>query len=87
MDVGDVKATIESVVDTPLEIRIEGADCSFTAVVISQEFEGVMPVKRQQKILSAFADKLKTGELHALTVKAHTPKEWQKIHSASLFTL
>lgn len=69
------------------EIMVEGADCDFTAVVLSEGFAGVMPVKRQQQVLAQFGDVLATGELHALSVKAHTPAEWQAKQAQSLTQL
>lgn len=58
-------------------VDVEGADCNFTVAVISAAFAGLLPVKRQQLVLDAFTDVLKTGELHALTVKTLTPQEWE----------
>jgi acid stress-induced BolA-like protein IbaG/YrbA len=45
--------------------------------VVSQVFDGLRPVQRQQRILAAFSESLATGELHALTVEAFTTTEWQ----------
>lgn len=59
------------------EVRAEGADCSFTVVVITEDFAMLGPVKRQQNILALFSQLLTTGALHALTVKAYTPLEWE----------
>ena len=47
------------------DIEVEGADCSFSVVVLSQEFE-----------------KMGSGALHALSVKAHTPGEWAKLQQS-----
>ncbi|WP_317933271.1 BolA family protein [Halioxenophilus sp. WMMB6] len=58
------------------EIEVEGADCDFSVTVISEHFQGMTKVKRQQLVLSGFSDYLATGELHALTVKAFTMDEW-----------
>lgn len=64
------------------DIEVEGADCSFSVVVLSQEFEKMLPVKRQQRILACFAELLGSGALHALSVKAHTPGEWAKLQQS-----
>jgi acid stress-induced BolA-like protein IbaG/YrbA len=56
--------------------EVEGADCDFTVTVISDVFCGLLPVKRQQMVLSGFTDVLASGELHALTVKHYTLDEW-----------
>ena len=78
---------IRQAVPDATDIEVDGADCDFTAIVLSPSFEGVSPVKRQQGILTRFADVLSTGELHALSVKAHTPDEWQARQSQSLTQL
>lgn len=69
------------------EVRVEGADCSFTVVVISEQFESLSQVKRQQQILSGFSELLGSGELHALSAKAYTPAEWSAIQQQSLAQL
>jgi len=43
--------------------------------VISDAFEGLNTLKRQQPILALFKDELASGALHALSVKARTPRE------------
>ncbi len=58
------------------DLQIEGEDCSFSVTVVSPSFEGLNQVKRQQSIYGLFTEPLKTGELHALTIKAYTPNEW-----------
>jgi acid stress-induced BolA-like protein IbaG/YrbA len=58
-------------------VAVEGEGCSFSVVVLSDDFEGVPLVKRQQQVLNAIKEPLSTGALHAITVKAHTPAEWE----------
>lgn len=58
------------------QIDVEGADCDFNVTVISDEFDGLPTMKRQQRILAAFNDVLSNGDLHALSIKAHTLQEW-----------
>lgn len=69
------------------QLTIEGEDCSFSVTVIDACFARMMPVKRQQQVLAYFKDELATGTLHALTVKAHTPEEWQSRQGAGLVQL
>lgn len=56
-------------------IDLAGADCSFEMYVISDAFDGMNTLQRQQPILSLFKDELSSGKLHALSIKAKTPKE------------
>ena len=60
------------------QVMLEGEDCRFTVNVVSDDFNGLLPLKRQQKVLNLFSDALRTGTLHALTVGAFTQDEWQQ---------
>jgi BolA protein len=57
------------------QIELAGADCSFELLVVSALLEGQGPVARQRLILGLFAPELASGALHALSVRAKTPKE------------
>lgn len=61
------------------QIMVEGEDCNFTVTVITGVFSGLRPVTRQQKVMEGFLDVLASGELHALSIRAHTPEEWQAL--------
>ena len=58
-------------------VEVDGEGCSFSVLVISEQFEGLSLLKKQQAVMSVFSEKLASGELHALTVKAYTPGQWQ----------
>lgn len=83
----EVRQRIQAAFPADTEIRIEGADCDFTALVLSADFDGVSAVKRQQRVLAQFADVLASGELHALSVKAFTPSEWKSKQAQALTQL
>ena len=62
--------------------RIDGCDVSvetdgyyYTANVISDQFEGLRPVKRQQIVYAAFTDLIADGSLHAININAKAPSE------------
>jgi len=84
MERQEVIALLEAAVPEAEAVYVEGADCDFTAVVLSDSFAGVSQVKRQQQVLARFADLLASGELHALSIKAFTPGEWQAKRGQSL---
>ncbi len=58
-----------------LEVEMAGNHCSIT--VVSTEFEGLGPVKRQQKIYQCLNEQIASGEIHAVNIKALTPEQWQ----------
>ena len=56
-------------------VDVDGEDCSFEVFVVSDGFGALNTLKRQQSILEIFRDELKSGKLHALSVRARTPEE------------
>ena len=66
----------------PLDLIEEfGAD-AFSSVVLSEQFQGTSTVARQRRVLATVKEKLATGELHAMSVKAYTPEEWREKQAA-----
>jgi len=63
-------------------IDLEGEGCNLSAVIVSASFEGLPPVKRQQKVYAAVQHWLATGELHALSLRTHTPAELERARVA-----
>lgn len=59
------------------KVYIEGEGCDLVITVISEEFSDLVAVKKQQRVLAQLKDPLATGKLHAVSVKAYTPEEWQ----------
>lgn len=59
---------------THLELTGDGRH--WYAVVVSTEFEGKRAIARHQRVYATLGDKMQTGEVHALSIKAYTPAEW-----------
>jgi acid stress-induced BolA-like protein IbaG/YrbA len=57
------------------DITMEGDGCSCSAMIVSDEFEGQSLLNRQKKVLALVSEEIKSGELHALTIKARTNSE------------
>lgn len=56
-------------------IDISGSDCNFEVYVVTDDFEGKNTLQRQQPILALFQDEIRSGRLHALSIKAKTSRE------------
>lgn len=56
-------------------IDVAGEDCSFELYVVSEAFAGQNTLQRQKPILALFKHDIRSGALHALSVKAKTPDE------------
>jgi len=74
MDESDIIARITALY-ADAAVDIDGADCSFELYVISEQFADMRTLQRQQALLDLFKDELKSGKLHALSIKARTPAE------------
>lgn len=68
--------TIRSMIQqkiTDCQVETSGADCNFTVIVTSSEFEGKSPIQRHRMVNEIFKEQLSNGELHALSIKTQTP--------------
>lgn len=66
------------------EIIIEGEGCDFRLTIISDQFQGALPVKRQQMIYHYLQPFIASGQIHAVTMNTYTHTEWQQQGSGDL---
>ena len=79
MDSMQIKQLIESKLET-VNVIPDGEGCNFSVTVIGELFTGMTPVKKQQLVYSCVNEYIADGSIHALTIKAYTPDQWQKIN-------
>ena len=58
-------------------LHVEGDGRHWYATLVSAEFEGKRLIQRHQRVYATLGDKIKTDEVHALSMKTYTPSEWQ----------
>jgi acid stress-induced BolA-like protein IbaG/YrbA len=58
------------------QIIVTGDGHHFTATVVTDTFHDMSLVKRQQSVYACVSDPIRRGEIHALTIKAHTLPEY-----------
>ena len=58
-------------------LHVEGDGRHWFATLVSAEFEGKRLIQRHQRVYATLGDKIKTDEVHALSMKTYTPAEWQ----------
>ena len=56
-------------------VEVEGDGRHFFATIVSAEFEGLLRVRRHQRVYAALGDRMK-AQIHALSMKTLTPAEW-----------
>jgi acid stress-induced BolA-like protein IbaG/YrbA len=69
-----VKAGIESGLACE-HIEVEGDGQHFQALVVSAAFAGKSRVQRHQLVYAALGERMRE-EIHALSMRTLTPKEW-----------
>lgn len=76
---------LESFPDADLDVT--GESCDFTVAIISASFENLSLMQRQQQVLALFEQELKSGQLHALSIKAWTPAQFAARQNTHLVQL
>lgn len=57
-------------------ISLEGDGRHWYATIVSGEFEGKRLIARHQRVYATLGERMKTDEVHALSMKTYTPAEW-----------
>lgn len=65
-----IKEMIQAAI-SDAQVEMAGADCNFSVVVTSSEFEGKSPLQRHRMVNDIFKTQFESGELHALSIKTH----------------
>ena len=60
-------------------LNVEGDGRHWYATLVSAEFEGKRLIQRHQLVYATLGEKIKTDEVHALSMKTYTPAEWQAL--------
>lgn len=74
MTLEEIQAKIESGIENSV-VTMDGDGCNCSTLVVSPVFEGMSLLSRQRAVMSLVSDDIKSGELHALSVKTRTPEE------------
>tara|TARA_B100001057_G_C22285226_1_gene732342 strand:- start:70 stop:297 length:228 start_codon:yes stop_codon:yes gene_type:complete len=56
-------------------LSVEGAESKYEVNIVSHDFAGKSIIQRHKLIYALLDNYIKTGEIHALTIKAKTPSE------------
>ena len=57
-------------------VTVEGDGRHWYATIVSAEFEGKRLLARQRLVYATMGERIKTDEVHALSMKTFTPAEW-----------
>ena len=74
MGLDEIKGLLEAGFDD-CRIEVEGEGEHIHVSIIGNVFDGVSKVKRQQMVYAQLNEKIKNGEIHAVTMTTLTPAE------------
>jgi acid stress-induced BolA-like protein IbaG/YrbA len=75
METSEVQSIIEAGIDG-CEATVTADGSKYTAIVVSDEFEGKTMVAEQKMVYALLNEHIQSGAIHALTIKAYTCSEW-----------
>lgn len=68
---------------TDSKADVTGDGSKFEARVVSRSFDGLSTIKRHKLVYSALDEHIRSGAIHALSIKAFTPDEWAEREAAA----
>ncbi len=77
MTTDEIEKLIEAGVPNSKAI-VSGGEGKYEAIVISDSFADLSMVKEHQMVYATVKPQIASGELHALSIKAFTPEEWEQ---------
>ncbi|WP_372880513.1 BolA family protein [Psychromonas sp.] len=77
MDIKAIKEKLEQALVLD-ECIVKGENGNFQVIVVSDMFTDMSRVKKQQVVYGPLTEEIASNAIHALTIKALTPDEWQK---------
>lgn len=63
---------------TGAQIQVEGQGANFNLTIVSDQFSGLMSIKRQQSVYKCLNQLIADGTIHAVTMRLYTLDEWEK---------
>ncbi|MEH2920730.1 BolA family iron metabolism protein IbaG [Samsonia erythrinae] len=60
------------------EVHVSGDGSHFQVIAVGELFAGMSRVKKQQTVYAPLMAFIADNRIHALSIKAYTPEEWQR---------
>lgn len=77
MESTEVKKILDEALDLQ-EIHVKGDGSQFEVIAIDACFETLNRVKKQQLIYAPLMEYIQRNDIHAVSIKAFTPEEWER---------
>ncbi|AUG98424.1 BolA family iron metabolism protein IbaG [Pectobacteriaceae bacterium CE70] len=60
------------------DVHVSGDGSHFQVIAVGELFSGMSRVKQQQTVYAPLMEYIADNRIHALSIKAYTPDEWQR---------
>ena len=80
MDPEEIKTLIENGLEGAVVEVFSEDNTHYAALVVSPAFEGKRPIARHQLVYGCLGS-LMGNEIHAMSIRAHTPAEWAALQA------
>ena len=77
MNIETIKEKLEQALELD-ECIVRGENGTFQVIAVGLIFKDLSRVKKQQIIYAPLMEEIASNAIHALTIKALTPEDWQK---------
>jgi acid stress-induced BolA-like protein IbaG/YrbA len=81
MDPSEIAALIEAGLPDAVVKVLSPDNTHFEAIVVTEAFDGKRRLQRHQLVYKCLGT-LMGNEIHAMSIRAHTPEEWRQLESA-----
>lgn len=77
MDPAQIEEKLRQAIDLE-EVYVKSDGSHAEVIVVSAAFEGLTRVKQQQMVYAPLNELIADGSIHAVSIKAFTPEQWQR---------
>ncbi|MGG4606603.1 BolA family iron metabolism protein IbaG [Providencia sp. Me31A] len=77
MDINEIKQVLMEKLSLD-EAIVTGDGSHFQVIAVGDMFDGMSRVKQQQAIYAPLMEYIADNRIHALSIKAYTPAQWER---------
>lgn len=77
MDINEIKDVLMNALALQ-EVHVTGEGSHFQVIAVGELFADMSRVKKQQAVYAPLMEYIADNRIHALSIKAYTPQEWQR---------
>lgn len=60
------------------EVTVKANGSHYEVIAVGECFDGLSAVKKQQLVYAPLMDSISDGTIHAVSIRAFTPTQWQR---------